>query len=62
MVGQQDVAVLLFAESIDSPEFAPANGVQDFLAAEFVFENFLSVEPMFDMIALDEHARMIPFT
>ena len=49
------------AETGDVLEFADLDGFKDGFAAEFVFEDFFSVEPMFDVVALDENAGGIPF-
>src|SRR2546423_10513814 len=42
-------------------EFAFGDAVLHLLAAEFVFQNFLAVEPVFDFVAVHVNAGRVPF-
>ena len=48
------MTVLFFTEALDFPEFAFLDGGLDRFAAEFVFENLGAIQPMLDVISLDQ--------
>ena len=60
VVREEDMAAEFGAEPGDILEFALGHRGEDGGAAEFVFEGFDAVQPMLDVLALDEDARLIP--
>jgi len=61
VVLEEDVAFDAGAEAGHVPELALGDGGPDRVAAQFVFQDLRSVEPVFDVVALDEDAREVDF-
>src|SRR5688572_29481116 len=59
---QADVPFARFAIEGHRAELAFCDAVEPFRAAELVLEKLGSVEPVFDVVPVDEQARGIPFT
>ena len=53
---QEKMAFGALAKAADVLELAVGHGGFDFVAAAGVFEDFHAVEPVFDVVALDENA------
>src|SRR5579884_1411156 len=60
MLGQKNWAGDFVSEVMDVLEFAVRDGFFEFRAAEFVLDDFHAVEPVLDVVALEQHARMVP--
>ncbi len=52
VIGQEDMAFDFGAKAGNRLELAFGDRRFDFLAAQFIFENFDPIEPMFDVVAL----------
>ena len=55
VVLEQEVSLDLVAESCGVLELARCHGCVDRVAATLVFEDLIAVEPMLDMVALDQN-------
>lgn len=63
MIGEEDVGVWDFGAVVGHVAvFALGGGLAHGFAAAIVLDNFFSVEPMLDVVALDADAGMVPFT
>lgn len=61
VVGEHEVTLDLDAKAGRILEFALCQCGFHFLAAQFVGEDFFAVKPVFDVIALNDEPRLIPF-
>src|SRR5437762_6142628 len=61
VVREHDVSLDFLTKAGPVLEFALGDGRFDGLAAKFVFEHFFPVEPVLDVVALDQNTGLVPF-
>src|SRR5882762_7680300 len=60
VIGQHNVTFNLAAESGRTPELALGDAGLHSVAAQFVFQHLRPIEPVLDVVALNQHARAVP--